>query len=378
MSSDVQEVKDVLAALAPKIKGCREEFNAQVVSNALYGLQNMKSDVREVKDVLAALAHKIEGCRKELSAQAVGNALYGLQSMSSDVQEVKDVLAALAPKIEGSREELDAQEVGNALYGLQSMSSDVREVLAVLGALTPKIEGFSQRLLPQHIANALYGLQGMDDSVESVRIVLRVLERQLELFDGLLPLRETAQLLQGLLGKRSPPASRIRELLGTKVSVEPESASEDMILHLASVMFIDGMALPATVSAAYCDALAKECAKASDLQGQRSRYKSKFEADVMERLGALYPLQSFQTNTRIVDGLEMDLYFPALNLNVELDGPFHRTRTTRSFNSKRDEYLQKKSIQVHRVDVLRHTVSSAVDEIVSVLSFGVEAKTDGV
>jgi hypothetical protein len=106
--------------------------------------------------------------------------------------------------------------MGNALYGLQSMSSDVREVVIVLAALTPKIEGHSQCLLPLHIANALYGLQGMNDSVESAHTVLRVLERQLKLFDGL-TLREAAQLLQGLLGKRSFPASNIRELLGTKV-----------------------------------------------------------------------------------------------------------------------------------------------------------------
>jgi very-short-patch-repair endonuclease len=66
----------------------------------------------------------------------------------------------------------------------------------------------------------------------------------------------------------------------------------------------------------------------------------------------------------------MGLYFPALNLNVELDGPFHRARTTRSFNFKRDEYLQKKGIQVHRINILRHTASSAVHEIVNVLSFG--------
>jgi very-short-patch-repair endonuclease len=286
------------------------------------------------------------------------------------VQDVKDVLAALVPKIEGCREELDAQKVGNALYGLQNMSSDVEEVVGVLAALTPKIEGLSQRLLPQHIANAFYGLQGMDDSVEFVHTVLRALERQFELVDGLLTLRETAQLLRGLLGKRSSQALHIRELLGTKVSVEPESASEDMILHLVSVMFMDGMTLPASVSAAYCDALAKERAKSSDLQGQRSRCKSKFEADVMERLGVLIPLQSFQTNTRIVDGLEMDLYFPALNLNVELDGPFHRTKTARSFNSKRDEYLQIKGIQVYRINILRHTATSAVHEIVNVLSFG--------
>jgi hypothetical protein len=40
----------------------------------------------------------------------------------------------------------------------------------------------------------------------------------------------------------------------------------------------------------------------------------------------------------------------------------------RSFNSKRNEYLQKKGIQVHRFDVLCHTANSAVHEIVSALS----------
>jgi hypothetical protein len=108
----------------------------------------MRSDVQEVRDVLAALAAlapKIEGCREELDAQEVGNALYGLQNMRIDVREVRDVLAALAPKIKGCREELRAQEVGNALYGLQGMSSDVREVVEVLAAVTLKIEKCDQR-----------------------------------------------------------------------------------------------------------------------------------------------------------------------------------------------------------------------------------------
>jgi hypothetical protein len=72
----------------------------------------MSSDVREVRDVLAALAPKIESFRGELSAQEVGNALYGLKCMSRDVREVKDVLAALAPKIGGCREELPPRAVG--------------------------------------------------------------------------------------------------------------------------------------------------------------------------------------------------------------------------------------------------------------------------
>jgi hypothetical protein len=47
----VRELKDV-----PKIEACRGELSAQAVGNALYGLRKMSSDVREVKDVLAALA----------------------------------------------------------------------------------------------------------------------------------------------------------------------------------------------------------------------------------------------------------------------------------------------------------------------------------
>jgi very-short-patch-repair endonuclease len=305
-----------------------------------------------------------------------GNALYGLQNMSSDAQEVLYVLGALAPKIEECREQFDAQAVGNALYGLRNMSSDVREVVDVLVAITPKIEGCGQSLRAQHIGNALYGLQGMDDRLEQVRALFGALEGQLELFDGIVLPLDAAQAIQGLLDRKSPPASRILELVGAKVTVQRESDPEETILHLASVMLIDGMALPASVSAAYDDALAKECARA---EGRRSRCKSMFEASVAERLEKLYPSLSFQANTRIVDGLEMDIYFPDLNLNMELDGPFHRARTTRSFNSKRDVHLQKKGIQVHRMKVLRLTTSSAVHEITRVLSaFGVETNIEGV
>jgi very-short-patch-repair endonuclease len=208
----------------------------------------------------------------------------------------------------------------------------------------------------------------MDDRVEQVVAILQALERHLEFFDRALPALDAAQVLQGLLDKTSPPALRIRELVGAKVTVESESTPEHMILHLASVILIDGMALPASISAAYDHALTNECTRASDVQGMRSRCQSKFEANVIHKLEALYPSRSFQANTRIVDGLEMDLYFPALKLNIELDGPFHRARTARFFDSRRDQHLQKKGIHVHRVNIVRRTATSAVQEIVGVLS----------
>jgi hypothetical protein len=40
----------------------KEGLNAQVVDNALYGLQKMSSDHDEVRDVLSALAMKVLSC----------------------------------------------------------------------------------------------------------------------------------------------------------------------------------------------------------------------------------------------------------------------------------------------------------------------------
>jgi hypothetical protein len=114
----------------------------------------------------------------------------------------------------------------------------------------------------------------------------------------MLPL-DAAQAIQRSLDRTSPPASHIRELMGAKVTVQCESDPEETILHLASVMLIDGMTLPASVSAAYDDALARERARA---EGRRSTCKSMFEANVMARLEKLCPSFSFQANTRIVDG----------------------------------------------------------------------------
>jgi hypothetical protein len=113
---------------------------------------------------------------------------------------------------------------------------------------------------------------------------------KLELCYGVLAPFDAAQAIQGLLDRKLPPESHICELVAAKVTLHAESDSEETMLHVASVMLIDGMALQSSVSAACDDALAKECARA---EGRRSRCKSKFEANVVQRLESL----SFQANT---------------------------------------------------------------------------------
>jgi hypothetical protein len=84
----------------------------------------------------------------------------------------------------------------------------------------------------------------------------------------------------------------------------------------------------------------------------------------MQRLGALFPLHTLQANTRIVDVCAgSGPVLACSDLNTELDSLFHRTGTAHSFNCNQGEHLQKTRIQVHRVDVVRNTVRSAVQEI---------------
>jgi hypothetical protein len=74
----------------------KDEFDAQAIGNILFGLQHMSSDVPEVRQVLAQMAAKMARCTEPLDAQAIGNGLYGLQNMSSDVPEVREALAQMA------------------------------------------------------------------------------------------------------------------------------------------------------------------------------------------------------------------------------------------------------------------------------------------
>jgi len=146
---------------------CKEDLKAQEVGNALYGLQGMSSDSEEVRNLLRSLVPKVISCKGLFNAQAVGNALYGLQGMSSDVVEVRDLLRALVPNVISCKEDLKAQAVGNALYGLQGMSSDVVEVRELLRELTTKIKSCKEHLNPQGLCNGIFGIISMNYNLTS-------------------------------------------------------------------------------------------------------------------------------------------------------------------------------------------------------------------
>ena len=147
-------------------------FNAQAISNALYGLQNMGCNHPEVLDVLrvltgyiqySSLQHRVRRTPLSLTPQHVGNALYGLQNMSSATAEVQLLLRTLVPLLVTSEEEnVLPSNIDNALYGLKRMSAgDCPEVRSVLSLLNVKLQSCTQPWRPDNIARAVYGLQNM-------------------------------------------------------------------------------------------------------------------------------------------------------------------------------------------------------------------------
>ena len=103
-------------------------MSGQNIGNALWGLRNTTSEYEEVREALAALAVKISQSNAELNGQNIGNALYSLHSMDGEALEVRAVLNALAHKIVLSKQPLSGLDIGMSLFGLRSMDAEIPEV----------------------------------------------------------------------------------------------------------------------------------------------------------------------------------------------------------------------------------------------------------
>lgn len=103
-------------------------MSGQNIGNALWGLRNTTSDHEEVREALAALAVKISQSSAELNGQNIGNALYSLHSMDGEATEVRAVLGSLAHKIVLSKQPLSGLDIGMSLFGLRSMNAEIPEV----------------------------------------------------------------------------------------------------------------------------------------------------------------------------------------------------------------------------------------------------------
>jgi hypothetical protein len=73
--------------------------------------------------------------------------------------------------------------------------------------------------------------------------------------------------------------------------------------------------------------------------------QSRADKLVAQRYAFLHPTEKFASNI-LVDGFRLDMCFPEIKLNVELDGPTHRYPARLRFDRARDQYLQSKDFEV--------------------------------
>jgi hypothetical protein len=129
-------MRQLVAALIPKVQQCRERLSANQLGNALYALQCL-GDSQEIRHLVAALTPRVQQSR-ELSTQDVGNVLCLLRRLG-DSKEIRQLIAALTPKVIASRGKIELNAFRNTLYELKSLMSS-EEVQNFLIALDPVMQ----------------------------------------------------------------------------------------------------------------------------------------------------------------------------------------------------------------------------------------------
>ena len=104
----------VLQYLIRTLRHEKLTLNGRAVGNALYGLQALR-DSDQVRELLAALTPKVAQCTEsKLNAQGIAQGLYGLRNLP-DSPEMRGLLTAVTPLVQECTEPLTGVAVGNAL-----------------------------------------------------------------------------------------------------------------------------------------------------------------------------------------------------------------------------------------------------------------------
>lgn len=176
MTSDIPEVRRLLPSLARLIgrrdenlnegteimKWNEEPLTSHGIACSLYGLQGMSSDENEVRVLLTALAQRMNQTADLMSSQHIGMSLHGFKNMSSQYPEVRALVKLVADIIGRSEKPIDTHGIALGLYGIRGLSSEHAETLELLHALTPRIKVSEEPFLAITVANTLVSFQSLN------------------------------------------------------------------------------------------------------------------------------------------------------------------------------------------------------------------------
>lgn len=255
-----------------------------------------------------------------------------MEVVEGNGEKFSALLSLLSEKIAASRGELNGQSIGNALYGLQRMDGNVVP-RALFQTLAGKVSASSYEFKPQEIGNALYGLQRMDENVVPGELIQALAEKTLAIrqeLDG----QSIASGLYGLLNFDDEESLRLKNLLLQRIS--ERSIRNDIDLEfLVQCLHLMKAKIPDWLKILYDNHVK------NSLRNTPRFFSEKVVFDYLRSDRLTVRCNAY------VDGFELDLFLPAYQLNIEIDGFYHGKKKFR--DERRDAYLR----DTHGMRILR-------------------------
>ena len=393
MQKDCPELRSLLAAIAKSIDSSKGRLEAIEIANALNGLQGLSSEMFEVRLLASKLAEKINRSKVTLRGFTIGRALSGLQRFSAESSEVRYLIKQLARTLKSSnRVRMTGASIADSVYGLQGLSSDIPEVQELVSEIAKKISSTGATLSSEEIGRSLYGLQGLSSQasifsdsaigldVDEVQFLVSALWDKIKNVRDLMPLNDIGMGLSGITLLKDPISENIRQYLYAQtIRVGTEEAINDMgqpkpedIIFAVRGLRLNNLRLPRWLEESYL----KLESGFADKTVPDVIPMSRADKLVCQKFQALNPNTPMIPNA-IFDGFKLDMQFPSIKLNVELDGPTHKYPVRRRFDTQRDEYLSvKQGYLIVRVELDGKSVDEVVAEIDRVVKRRADALAD--
>jgi len=409
MTTDCKELRTLLTVLASKIDETTGKLDSQEIGNALYGLQGLSSQMVGARLIAGKLGEKLKRSKAVLLSQHIGMAMLGLQRLGPETVEVRFLMRQLAKRIsESERTRLSSAAIADAVFGLQGMTADIPEVQELATELAKKVSASDAGLTPPQIARALFGLQSFQSSAsfieesalgldsDEVQFLISTLWDKIKVVKEPMELEDIAISLQGISGLRMPIGENIRQYLYSQVVKNQDLADVELDLELEDEVddrqpvtseYQSSLITPAlinTVRGLMLNNLAVPKWLAFEYNAIESRHESmpvlpQSRADkiVAQRYILLNPNPKTRLATNIiVNGFRLDLSFPEIKLNVELDGPSHRDPARARFDRARDRFMAAKGYEVLRLPLTGRSVDDLVNQIRDTVSDKMESILD--
>lgn len=424
MASDCPELRALLTALAGRIDSNIGKLDSQDIGNALFGLQGLSSEMAEVRVIVTKLAEKIKRSKAILRSQHIGRACYGLQRLGADSKEVKFLLKQLAKRIqESDRTRMTSAAIADTVYGLQGLSSSVEEVQVLVGEIAKKVASTAAEFSPAQVGRTLFGMQGLSSSAsifqesaigldaDEVQFLLSALWDKIKVMKQQFPLSAISMGLSGLTYLKDPIADNIRQFLYLQIVAIGEKRATDVnagmieeigkpivsyqydshvfdvslpmsddsttssknpytfepteIISTVRALRLNNLLVPKWLALLY-----------NELEGVHhitpTIQQSRSDKITVQRYMALHKNENVIPNG-IVDGFRLDLCFPDIKLNIELDGLSHKYPARARYDRARDEYISvKKNYKVSRIKIF----GKSVDELIVEIERAVKVRTD--